>query len=72
MPQMPHIANPGGGDEGETTISIVSPMISRYSRSERSAMYSKSWASFSAHVISRVSRSWAKPVIPGRTTRRCQ
>ena len=35
-------------------------------------MYSKSWASFSAQVISRVSRSWAKPVIPGRTTSRCQ
>ena len=29
-------------------------------------MYSKSCASFSAQVISRVSRSWAKPVMPGR------
>ena len=28
-------------------------------------MYSKSWASFSAQVISRVRRSWAKPGDPG-------
>ena len=35
-------------------------------------MYSRSWASFSAQVVSRVMRSCAKPVRPGRTTSRCQ
>ena len=35
-------------------------------------MYSRSCASFSAQVISRVIRSWAKPVIPGGATSRCQ
>ena len=35
-------------------------------------MYSMSWASLLAQDSSRVTRVWAKPVPPGRTTRRCQ
>src|SRR3954464_4856102 len=49
---------------------IVATTIRRYRTTERSARYSRSWASFSAHVMSLRMRSWAKPVNPGRTTRR--
>ena len=68
-------AHPYGTSRGarpEITSQPVSATISRYRRTPRSAMYSKSWASFSAQVMSRVSRSCAKPVMPGRTTSRCQ
>ena len=50
----------------------VAAQTRRYRWTERSATYSRSWASFSAQEVSRVIRSWANPVRPGSTTRRCQ
>ena len=67
-----HAYGTSRGARPETTSQAVSATISRYRRTPRSAMYSKSWASFSAQVMLRVSRSCANPVMPGRTARRCQ
>ncbi len=53
------------------TRSAVTPQQRAYRPSERSATYSRSWASFHSHGVTLSWRIWAKPVTPGRTAKRC-